>query len=124
MQRLPMPDPSEFDEWDETKEEHALAQESQKFHIKHVIKNGVYFAKTPANHYYQLPLALSIKDFEALENVKKDSDSIKILRGILLAFAGKEQAEQLESEPIQVVMNMLMDYSDCLTKSQGAELGK
>lgn len=119
-----MPTIEEFDTWTDETETKALQEFAGGFAVKHVIKNGEFWALTPGNGLYKLPLALSIHDYAGLSSAS-DTESIEALTSILRVFAGDEQAEQLEHEPIQVVMNILMQYGDVIAKTQGvSELGK
>lgn len=115
---------AEFDEWDEIKETEALEEVAKQVKVRHIIKNNEYWALTPGGTVYKLPLYLSIADFEALSNTQTDTESLEQVKRILTVFAGDEQAERLEHEPMQVAFNLIQDYGETLTKSQGVELGK
>jgi hypothetical protein len=118
------PTAADFDDWSPEDEQQALASVAAGNKIRHIIKNGQYWALAPHGRIYKLPLSLSINDFERLDTAQNDSESIKALEDILSAFAGDDQAEALKGEPIQVVMNLLSDFGDVIARSQGAELGK
>lgn len=114
----------EFDAWTPEDDQRALAQIATQSTVKHIIKNGKYLARTPDNQIFELPLALSFKDFEALSTVADTSGQVDQLKRILTAFAGSKQAKELERQPVQVLMNLLADYGKCVAESQGADLGK
>lgn len=118
------PSIAEFDDWDETKETEALAEVANQVKVRHIIKNNEYWALAPGGTVYKLPLYLSIADFEALSNTQTDTESLDQVKRILTVFAGDEQAKQLEREPMQVAFNLIQDYGETLSKSQGVELGK
>lgn len=118
------PSIAEFDDWDEAKESEALAEVAKQIKVRHIIKNNEYWALTPGGTVYKLPLYLSIADFEALSGASTDTDSLDQVKRILTVFAGDEQAERLEHEPMQVAFNLIQDYGETLAKSQGVELGK
>ncbi len=116
---------AEFDEWDETKETEALEEVAKQVRVRHIIKNNEYWALTPGGTVYKLPLYLSIADFEALSNTQTDTESLEQVKRILTVFAGDEQAERLEHEPMQVAFNLIQDYGALLAKTQGMDdLGK
>lgn len=116
---------AEFDEWDETKETEALEEVAKQVRVRHIIKNNEYWALTPGGTVYKLPLYLSIADFEALSNTQTDTESLEQVKHILTVFAGDEQAERLEHEPMQVAFNLIQDYGALLAKTQGMDdLGK
>ena len=75
--------------------------------MRHIIKNNEYWALTPGGTVYKLPLYLSIADFEALSNTQTDTESLEQVKRILTVFAGDEQAERLEHEPMQVAFNLI-----------------
>lgn len=118
------PKPSEFDNWDAQAETQALEELAVRSKVKHIIKGDLFWALAPRGRIYKLPLALSIKDFEALVNAQSDSESIEQIKTILHAFAGEAQAKQLESEPIQVMQSIINDYGSTIARSQGSTLGK
>ena len=118
------PSIAEFEDWDETREAEALAEVANQVKVRHIIKNNEYWALTPGGTVYKLPLYLSIADFEALSNTQTDTESLEQVKRILTVFAGDEQAERLEHEPMQVAFNLIQDYGETLAKSQGVELGK
>lgn len=119
------PSIAEFDDWDETREAEALAEVAKQIKVRHIIKNNEYWALTPGGTVYKLPLYLSIADFEALSNTQTDTESLEQVKRILAVFAGDEQAERLEHEPMQVAFNLIQDYGALLAKTQGVEnLGK
>lgn len=118
------PSITEFDDWDETKETEALAEVAKQTKVRHIIKDNEYWALAPGGTVYKLPLYLSIADFEALSGASTDTDSLEQVKRILTVFAGDEQAERLEHEPMQVAFNLIQDYGETLAKSQGVELGK
>lgn len=118
------PSIAEFEDWDETREAEALAEVANQVKVRHIIKNNEYWALTPGGTVYKLPLYLSIADFEALSGASTDTDSLDQVKRILTVFAGDEQAKQLEREPMQVAFNLIQDYGETLSKSQGVELGK
>mgnify|MGYP007128034093 CR=1 FL=1 len=88
--------------------------------MRHIIKNNEYWALTPGGTVYKLPLYLSIADFEALSNTQTDTESLEQVKRILTVFAGDEQAERLEHEPMQVAFNLIQDYGETLAKSQAS----
>ena len=90
----------------------------------HLPRNNEYWALAPGGTVYKLPLYLSIADFEALSNTQTDTESLGQVKRILTVFAGDEQAERLEHEPMQVAFNLIQDDGETLAKSQGVELGK
>lgn len=118
------PSIAEFEDWDEIREAEALAEVANQVKVRHIIKNSEYWALTPGGTVYKLPLYLSIADFEALSNTQTDTESLEQVKRILTVFAGDEQAERLEHEPMQVAFNLIQDYGETLAKSQGVELGK
>lgn len=115
---------ADFDNWTEQDESNAIAEAAAKTKIRHIIKNGEYWALAPGGSIYKLPLFLSISDFEALSAATDDTESIEQINRILTVFAGEDQAKQLEKEPYQVAINLLQDYGATLVKTQGADLGK
>lgn len=118
------PTTADFDAWDDKAETAAIAETSKKTTIRHIIKNGEYWALVPSGGIYKLPLFLSIADFEALSTAGDDVESIDQIKRILTVFAGEQQARKLEREPMQVAFNLLQDYGATLTRTQGVELGK
>lgn len=118
------PSIEDFDNWTEENEEAAFDQIRKNLQVKHLIKGDTYWAITPDHTIYQLPLLMSIPDFEALSSAGTDVESIEQIKKILTAFAGAQQAEKLEKQPIQVVLNLISDYATAITKAQGANLGK
>lgn len=118
------PSIAEFEDWDETREAEALAEVAKQIKVRHIIKDNEYWALTPGDTVYKLPLYLSIADFEALSGASTDTDSLDQVKRILTVFAGDEQAKQLEREPMQVAFNLIQDYGETLAKSQGVEPGK
>lgn len=118
------PSIAEFEDWDETRETEALAEVAKQTKVRHIIKDNEYWALAPGGTVYKLPLYLSIADFEALSGASTDTDSLDQVKRILTVFAGDEQAERLEHEPMQVAFNLIQDYGETLAKSQGVELGK
>lgn len=124
MTKTNEPTLDEFDNWTDDDEQVAFENAKKLYQIKHVIKGDTYYARTPDNTLYKLPLSLSIHEFEALSNTDNDVESIAQLKKLLRDFAGAKQAESLEKQPVQVVINLLSDYATILTKTQGATLGK
>lgn len=121
---LAAPTIADFDDWTDADEEAAIRRFAGGFRVRHVIKNDEYWALAPGGHIYKLPLALNIEAFESLSSAS-DVESIASIKGILAAFAGEEQARQLEAEPLQVVFNLLQDYGTTLSRTQGvSDLGK
>lgn len=115
----------DFDAWTDEAEERAIAETAEQVRVRHVIKNGEYWALAPGGVIYKLPLLLSIKDFDALASAADDSQSIEQIKRILTVFAGEEQARKLECEPMQVAFNLLKDYGETLSRTQGVDdLGK
>lgn len=120
-----IPTVDEFDAWTDEAEEKAIAETATQTRVRHIIKNGEYWALAPGGTIYKLPLFLSIKDFEALAGAADDSQSIEQVKRILTVFAGEDQAKRLESEPMQVAFNLLQDYGATLSRTQGVDgLGK
>lgn len=124
MSTTSMPSVEEFEHWDDNKDDEAIAQAVNTFKVRHIIKNDKYYARTPNGTIYTLPIALSINDFEALSTLGDDTEAISQLKRIIKAFAGAEQANSIETQPVQVVMNLLNDYATIIAKTQGATLGK
>lgn len=114
----------EFDAWDEDAETKAIKETAHRYHVKHIIKNGEYWALTPDGTIYKLPLDLSVDDFKRLSDVDSNAESIDGILTIITAFAGKDQAKQLATQPVNVVAYLLQDYAATLAKIQGADLGK
>lgn len=119
------PTKAEFDAWTPETEHDALAAIGEAFHVRHIIKGDTFWALAPNGKVYKLPLGLSIKDFEALSaEGNSDVQSISAVKDLIRSFAGPEQAESLEAQPVQVVMNILNQYGTVIRDSQGADLGK
>lgn len=119
------PTKAEFDAWTPETEHDALAAIGEAFHVRHIIKGDTFWALAPNGKVYKLPLGLSIKDFEALSaEGNSDVQSISAVKDLIRSFAGPEQAESLEAQPVQVVMNILNQYGTIIRDSQGADLGK
>lgn len=119
------PTKAEFDAWTPKTEHDALAAIGEAFHVRHIIKGDTFWALAPNGKVYKLPLGLSIKDFEALSaEGNSDVQSISAVKDLIRSFAGPEQAESLEEQPVQVVMNILNQYGTVIRDSQGADLGK
>ncbi|NEG56131.1 hypothetical protein [Bifidobacterium platyrrhinorum] len=118
------PSIEDFDSWDETQDEKAIKAVAGHLTVRHIIKNDEYWALAPSKRIYKLPLLLSLNDFKRLTNADTDAESIDAVSGILAAFAGQKQADQLADEPVQVVMNILADYGETITRTQGVDLGK
>ena len=119
------PTKAEFDAWTPEAEQAALAAIGESFHVQHVITGDTFWALAPNGQTYQLPLGLSIKDFEALSaDGNSDVQSIGAVKNLISSFAGPEQAASLEEQPVQVVMNILTQYGTVIRDSQGADLGK
>lgn len=119
------PTKAEFDAWTPETEQAALAAIGESFHVRHIIKDDTFWALAPNGKVYKLPLGLSIKDFEALSaDGNSDVQSISAVKDLIRSFAGPEQAESLETQPVQVVMNILNQYGTVIRDSQGADLGK
>ncbi|PKU96712.1 ATP-dependent serine Clp protease [Bifidobacterium pseudolongum subsp. globosum] len=119
------PTKAEFDAWTPETEHDALAAIGEAFHVRHIIKGDTFWALAPNGKVYKLPLGLSIKDFEALSaEGNSDVQSISAVKDLIRSFAGPEQAESLEEQPVQVVMNILNQYGTVIRDSQGADLGK
>ncbi|RYQ42349.1 hypothetical protein [Bifidobacterium pseudolongum] len=119
------PTTAEFDAWTPETEHDALAAIGEAFHVRHIIKGDTFWALAPNGKVYKLPLGLSIKDFEALSaEGNSDVQSISAVKDLIRSFAGPEQAESLEAQPVQVVMNILNQYGTVIRDSQGADLGK
>ena len=119
------PTKAEFDAWTPESEHEALAAIAEAFHVRHIIKGDTFWALAPNGKVYKLPLGLSIKDFEALSaEGNSDVQSISAVKDLIRSFAGPEQAESLEAQPVQVVMNILNQYGTVIRDSQGADLGK
>ncbi|RYQ26473.1 hypothetical protein PG2029B_1070 [Bifidobacterium pseudolongum subsp. globosum] len=119
------PTKAEFDAWTPETEHDALAAIGEAFHVRHIIKGETFWALAPNGKVYKLPLGLSIKDFEALSaEGNSDVQSISAVKDLIRSFAGPEQAESLEAQPVQVVMNILNQYGTVIRDSQGADLGK
>ncbi|MFR0587718.1 hypothetical protein [Bifidobacterium pseudolongum] len=119
------PTKAEFDAWTSETEHEALAAIGEAFHVRHIIKGDTFWALAPNGKVYKLPLGLSIKDFEALSaEGNSDVQSISAVKDLIRSFAGPEQAESLEAQPVQVVMNILNQYGTVIRDSQGADLGK
>lgn len=119
------PTKAEFDAWTPETEHEALAAIGEAFHVRHIIKGDTFWALAPNGKVYKLPLGLSIKDFEALSaEGNSDVQSISAVKDLIRSFAGPEQAESLEAQPVQVVMNILSQYGTVIRDSQGADLGK
>ncbi|MCI8753718.1 MAG: hypothetical protein HFJ39_02440 [Bifidobacterium pseudolongum] len=119
------PTKAEFDAWTPETEHEALAAIGEAFHVRHIIKGDTFWALAPNGKVYKLPLGLSIKDFEALSaEGNSDVQSISAVKDLIRSFAGPEQAESLEAQPVQVVMNILNQYGTVIRDSQGADLGK
>lgn len=119
------PTKAEFDAWTPETEHEALAAIGEAFHVRHIIKGDTFWALAPNGKVYKLPLGLSIKDFEALSaEGNSDVQSISAVKDLIRSFAGPEQAESLEEQPVQVVMNILNQYGTVIRDSQGADLGK
>ena len=105
------PTKAEFDAWTPETEHDALAAIGEAFHVRHIIKGDTFWALAPNGKVYKLPLGLSIKDFEALSaEGNSDVQSISAVKDLIRSFAGPEQAESLEEQPVQ--------------DSHGADLGK
>ncbi|MDK6445723.1 hypothetical protein QP104_07325 [Alloscardovia omnicolens] len=113
-----------FNNWTSQDEENALKQAKASTTIKHIIKNNEFWALAPGGKVYKLPINLSIADFTKLSEAQKDTDQFRVFKAILEAFAGVEQAHELEHEPFIVVSNILSDYGETLAKIQGTDLGK
>ncbi len=119
------PNTADFDAWTDVAEAEAIAQVGERVKVRHLIKNDEYWALAPGGTIYKLPLFLSIADFEALSNTQTDTESLEQVKRILTVFAGNEQAERLEHEPMQVAFNLIQDYGQLLAKTQGVDgLGK
>ena len=118
------PSVDEFMSWSDQDETDAIKAARESYTVRHVLKNGEYWALLPGGHVYKLPLALSIDDFDRLGNAATDTESIQALRVLLETFGGREQAALLAKDPVQAVMNMLTDYGDVIARTQGASLGK
>lgn len=118
------PSEQDFNSWTERDEKKAIEETAQQVKVRHIIKNGEFWAMTPGGAIYKLPLFLSIKDFEALSTATDDTESIAQVKRILRTFAGEQQAERLEREPMQVAFNLLSDYGQTLTRTQGVDMGK
>lgn len=113
-----------FDTWTEADEEAAVEQVKTSYKIRHVIKNGEFWALAPHGTIYKLPLSLSIADFEKLTDAENDTDQFEVIKSILAAFVGDELAAKLEHEPVLFAFNLLQDYGETLAKVQGTSLGK
>lgn len=119
------PTTADFDAWNEQDEAEAIAETAKQVKVRHIIKNNEYWALAPSGHIYKLPLFLSIENFDALSNAASDTESVEQVKRILTVFAGDEQAERLEHEPMQVAFNLIQDYGQLLAKTQGVDdLGK
>lgn len=119
------PTTADFDAWDEQAEAEAIAETAKQVKVRHIIRNGEYWALAPGGTIYKLPIYLSIADFEALSNTQSDTESIEQVKRILTVFAGEKQAKKLEKEPMQVAFNLIQDYGALLAKTQGMDdLGK
>ncbi|PKU96214.1 hypothetical protein [Bifidobacterium pseudolongum] len=115
---------AEFEAWDADAEADAIGEVAQRSHVRHIIKNGEYWALTPDGNTYKLPIDLSVDDFKRLSDADSDAESIDGIISIITAFAGKEQAKKLAAQPVTVVAYLLQDYAAILAKIQGADLGK
>lgn len=113
-----------FNNWTEQDEENALKAAKAATDVKHIIKNNEFWALAPGGKIYKLPLNLSIADFTQLSEAQEDTDQFRVLKTILEAFAGEEQAKDLEHEAFVVVSNILSDYGTTLARIQGVDLGK
>ena len=107
------PSVDEFMAWTDQDETAAIEAARESYTVRHVLKNGEYWALLPGGHVYKLPLALSIDDFDRLGNAANDTESIQALRVLLETFGGREQATLLAK-----------DYGDVIARTQGASLGK
>lgn len=114
---------SDFDKWSADDDAQAFAELAQTLKVRHMIKGTTYWAITPDHSVYQLPLLMSIPDFEAFTQ-SDNVESIEQLKRMLTTFAGAKQAESIERQPIQVVLNLIEDYAEAITKAQGATMGK
>ena len=113
----------EFDAWDDTKEAEAITTTAASYKVRHIIKNGDYWALAPHGTIYKLPIGLSIDDFERLSNASTDIESIDALKKLLATFA-PDSADQIAKEPAAWALSMLTDYGEILAKIQGASMGE
>lgn len=117
-------DISLFDTWTEHDEVQAIHNIQKSNSVRHIIKDGQFWALTPSKKIYKLPIELTIADFTKLSTATDDVDQFRQLKAILTAFAGEEQASQLEHEPILVAFAILQEYGETIAKMQGVDLGK
>ncbi|KFI65892.1 hypothetical protein [Bifidobacterium cuniculi] len=114
----------DFDNWGEEDDAKAYAAIAGNFRVKHVIKGDTWWALTPAGNIYRLPLALSYKSFQKLSELEDVGDQLDTVTDLLETFAGKDQAARIETEPVQVVINLVTDYGAAIADAQGASVGK
>lgn len=114
---------ADFNNWTAADDDAAIRQAATSFDVKHVIKNNQYWALAPGGRIYKLPLALSLDDYGRFMNAKNDMESIDGLRDMLNTFS-PTQGEQIATEPIQVLQNLLSDYAAIIVKTQGVSLGE
>lgn len=116
-------DLSVFDTWTDEQEEAALAMAANAFQVRHVIKGDEAWFLAPRGVIYKLPLALTLKDYQRLSSVD-NAESIEGVRELLRTFMGDAAADKLDDEPAQVAINILLDYGELMTRTQGVPLGK
>lgn len=116
-------DLSIFDTWTDEQEEAALAMASNAFQVRHIIKGDEVWFLAPRGVIYKLPLALTLKDYQRLSSMD-NTESIEGVHELLRAFMGDDAADKLDDEPAQVAINMLLDYGQLMTRTQGVTLGK
>lgn len=114
----------DFNGWSAEDEAKAYASIADNFQVKHVVRGDTWWALTPSGNIYKLPLALSYKNFQKLSGLDDIGDQLDTVTDLLETFAGKKQAERIESEPVQVVINLVTDYGAAIADAQGASVGK
>lgn len=124
MTQNTQPSLEEFDAWNDEAEAAAIEQIADHYKVRHIIKNGEYWALAANGSIYKLPLDLSVDDFKRLSDVDTNSESIDSFLTIITAFAGEDQAKELSTQPVNAVAYLLQDYAETLARIQGAELGK
>lgn len=125
------PTREDFDAWTAEADAEAVRRVAGSYEVRSIISpdyetegGGIepsLFVLAPSGHIYRFPLAVSIRQFDALSRV--GNDSVAALKAILKATAPAD-AEAIESEPVQVVNNIMTAYGQAVERTQGVTPGE
>lgn len=115
-----IPDDLDFDHADEGNLDGEILKAGESARSRYIVRYPSMFARTYTGHTYRLPLDLTDKDFDDVNDSMTPVEQIRAL----LVKANPGQSDTLKWEPSVVMLGIADKYADVIEKVQLASLGK